>query len=521
MIYEKIVLDQKSARSMDHNGFMRLEKSPLTKEQVAPYRGNEIPDYEKFGLQPDKIYQVYRPASELSKPETLKSMNGIPIQLKHHIEDPDNPPKGTRIGATGTDADWKAPYVFNSLSFWDAKAIELINSNTMRELSLGYMYEPEFKPGKFNGKPYDFVMHNIRANHLALVEQGRAGPDVLVLDAQPENLTPKEETNKMESSEVMSQLTALQAQVQALVNVLNPSAGAPAASTDEDLDAPAAQDNEEKCCDNEETGTCDEGEDPQQNSSCDEDPTEDEDPAEGAADEDGDTEDEDIDAEDDDLEFDDLSPETQQYLEEYGFADMSGDQLRQLLQMITALLEQKEAAGASVAAADSLAGLKRKAKGRRSTSKLMAADRALLKSLKRDLNKSRRIAQDSAAIKRAEKKGYQRGLKDGAAKAKRGMNELFEAFNATKGVLGPVTLSAFDSAAAIYRRGAMALGATDLPKNADLKSAKAVFDAFKSNRGTNKVRRSQMGLDSAPNALDKKFKESNDAVSFFSNRVFH
>jgi hypothetical protein len=41
------------------------------------------------------------------------------------------------------------------------------------------------QPGVYMGQRYDGVMTNIRANHVALVEAGRAGSDVVVMDSKP------------------------------------------------------------------------------------------------------------------------------------------------------------------------------------------------------------------------------------------------------------------------------------------------------------------------------------------------
>ena len=175
MIVDTIAFDAKSVRSIDSNGFMHIKYSPFTKEQVAPYYGREIPGWEAAGLQADKTYYGYRSAEELSKPETVESLNGIPVQFRHHPDFADAPAKETRVGAAGTDAEWKRPYLFNSMTIYDDKAKSVINNGFMRELSLAYQYKPEFKKGTFDGKPYDFIMRNIRANHIALVEEGRAG----------------------------------------------------------------------------------------------------------------------------------------------------------------------------------------------------------------------------------------------------------------------------------------------------------------------------------------------------------
>ena len=130
-----IAFDRASVRTMDDNGFMHVKISPFTKEQVAPYYGREIPGYRELGLDPEKIYYGYRPAEELSKPETVASINGIPVQLRHHAEFADAPARETRVGATGTDAEWRAPYLLNSLVIFDADAQKAINSGALRELS--------------------------------------------------------------------------------------------------------------------------------------------------------------------------------------------------------------------------------------------------------------------------------------------------------------------------------------------------------------------------------------------------
>ena len=182
---EKIALDAQSKRTYDENGFLHVSISPLTRVQVAPYRGCEIPGWQELGLEPERIYKGYRPASELSKPETIQSVNGIPIQLAHHMDYADNPAKNTRVGSTGTDGAFHDPFLTNSLHIQDKNAIDRINDGSMRELSLAYRYKPVFTPGETpDGEKYDFVMTDISANHLALVDEGRAGHEVLVYDSK-------------------------------------------------------------------------------------------------------------------------------------------------------------------------------------------------------------------------------------------------------------------------------------------------------------------------------------------------
>lgn len=180
-----LVFDASSKRRFDENGFMHVESSHITKEQVAPYRGREIPGWEELGLDPDKVYFGYRPAEELKK--AIQTFNGLPIMLMHHTVSADDPKKEYQVGSMATNAVWNDPYVDNGMIFTDSVGIEAVKNGACREISWAYQYDPDFTPGVFNGIPYDFVMRNLRGNHVAIVEEGRAGPDVVVADTS-ENL---------------------------------------------------------------------------------------------------------------------------------------------------------------------------------------------------------------------------------------------------------------------------------------------------------------------------------------------
>lgn len=178
----RIVFDASSKRRFDENGFLHVEANPVTKEQIAPYYGAEIQGWDELGLDPDRVYHAYRSGEELAK--AARTFNGMPLLLGHHVESAEKPQKEHRVGSLGTDAVFSAPYVRVTLIITDAEAIEAIENGAAREISAGYAFDPVFTPGTFEGQAYDFVMTNIRANHVALVEEGRAGTDVAVEDAK-------------------------------------------------------------------------------------------------------------------------------------------------------------------------------------------------------------------------------------------------------------------------------------------------------------------------------------------------
>ena len=185
---ERVVFDKApiSSRRFDDNGFLHVEKSHISRAQVAPYYGKEIPGWREEGLEPDKIYYGLRDPEELKK--SVPTWAGLPLHIEHHIDSAEDPQKLTRVGTVGTEIVWNDPYLDAPLTIWDQHAIDGIEDDSFRELSCAYRYEPDFTPGTWNGKKYDFVMRNIRGNHVALVEEGRAGSDVLVADAKPDTM---------------------------------------------------------------------------------------------------------------------------------------------------------------------------------------------------------------------------------------------------------------------------------------------------------------------------------------------
>ena len=150
----------KSARHKDENGYMHVERSNLTKEQVAPYYGDEIAGWRDLGLSPGRVYYMYRPAAELEK--ASDTFNGLPLLFEHHDINAENIPKDKVIGSLGTSAEYKAPYLTNGLIVTDAEAIAAIESGEYKELSAAYQYEADMTPGIFGGEHYDGKMKNIR-----------------------------------------------------------------------------------------------------------------------------------------------------------------------------------------------------------------------------------------------------------------------------------------------------------------------------------------------------------------------
>jgi hypothetical protein len=189
----RLAFDRVSVRTFDQDGRLHVAVTPISKANVCPYLGSEIPDGETLGLDVQRTYRLLRDPDELAR--AAPTFNRIPLidafdeTGREHIQlSASSPKKEIVVGSTGSDAVFDTPYLRNSLVVWDAKAIRGIETDTRREISSAYYYRADMTPGVFEGEPYDGVMRDIRGNHVALVRAGRAGPDVAVGDAKPSAL---------------------------------------------------------------------------------------------------------------------------------------------------------------------------------------------------------------------------------------------------------------------------------------------------------------------------------------------
>lgn len=178
----KLAFDR-TARRIDADGRLHVARSHISKATVNPYYGKEIPGFEELGLSADKIYRLLRDPVELER--GAETFARLPILSEHVPVTVDSPRPDLVVGAIGSEINFASPYLDADICIWDAKAIAGIETDKIRELSCAYRYIPVMESGEFEGQPYDGRMTEIQGNHLALVEVGRAGSDVVVADKNP------------------------------------------------------------------------------------------------------------------------------------------------------------------------------------------------------------------------------------------------------------------------------------------------------------------------------------------------
>lgn len=159
-------------------GFLLCLNVPIARTGWQDYGPGETP----LEIGSDGVVWVYRDSKEVFRPQTIASFNAKSMTIKHPEDfvTPENW-KELTVGMAqnirrGDEKDEDGEeMLLADLLFTDKIAIGLIK-NGLREVSCGYDAEYE-QTGEGEGKQF-----NIIGNHIALVEQGRAGSAYAIKD---------------------------------------------------------------------------------------------------------------------------------------------------------------------------------------------------------------------------------------------------------------------------------------------------------------------------------------------------
>lgn len=135
---------------------------------------------------PTDLVQIYRPEDEVFSEKSLSSFANKPVTDNHppKLVDSKNA-KEFSVGHAGPDVVRDGDFVTTILHITDADAISNIESGKV-ELSNGYTSDIDWTPGVTqDGETYDAIQRNIKGNHIAIVERGRAGASCRVADNLP------------------------------------------------------------------------------------------------------------------------------------------------------------------------------------------------------------------------------------------------------------------------------------------------------------------------------------------------
>ena len=137
--------------------------------------------YDQGYKNPSQILKTYRSKESVTQ-EVLESFDGKPVSIRHPLEghftgDDDLEKVGTMTGVAflqpSVDYPGEFDFIVPKITIWNRKAITLYKKG-MRQLSIGYFYE---RPVQWvSGKDYHCTEVLTWINHVAMVEEGRAGP---------------------------------------------------------------------------------------------------------------------------------------------------------------------------------------------------------------------------------------------------------------------------------------------------------------------------------------------------------
>ena len=158
-------------------GFLVCQNVPIARTGYQKYYAQELDE----NAEPNVVVNVYRSPDEVFSPATLASFEGKPVTNEHPSEDvtPENYAKYSkghvqhvRVGK-GDDSD----KIMADLYITDPELMQLIQDGK-RDVSAGYYAEDkEDKNGRI-------CQTHIRGNHIAVVDEGRAGRSVSIRDSK-------------------------------------------------------------------------------------------------------------------------------------------------------------------------------------------------------------------------------------------------------------------------------------------------------------------------------------------------
>lgn len=142
---------------------------PITRPGVFPYQRQDGTVQMEAKL-PEEIFSDATLYSAKSKPVTDEHPNE-PVTIDNYQQ--------YSKGMSHTDARVEDLKVYVSLTITDKDLIQKIYDGK-NEISIGFTSDVVAEKGTYKGESYEYVQRNIEINHIAIVDKGRAGPEVAI-----------------------------------------------------------------------------------------------------------------------------------------------------------------------------------------------------------------------------------------------------------------------------------------------------------------------------------------------------
>lgn len=179
------VIDLKpTSRIKTPQGFMICKDVTLAKPMVKEYYAGELGVVD--GFEATDIINIYTPPDVLFGQAVIDGFTASDVAMQH--------PKGNQLNSDnykehviGTAKNVRADngYLIADLTIKDKWAIEAIEYDDVKQISLGYAAELDMTAGTTEtGQEYHGQWIGMVADHVAVVRDGRCGPDCKIGDRQ-------------------------------------------------------------------------------------------------------------------------------------------------------------------------------------------------------------------------------------------------------------------------------------------------------------------------------------------------
>lgn len=162
---------------VDESGYLEAP-ARTARTGVQQYLGAEL------GRPDLGVVNVYRDESEVFSKASLNTFSKIPVTNDHPpIEVNASNWRDYSVGTTGDEVLRDGEYLKIGIKITDAEAVNAVKAGK-RELSVGYSADIIWQDGIApDGTKYQAVQKNIKANHIAIVDKGRAGHNARIGDS--------------------------------------------------------------------------------------------------------------------------------------------------------------------------------------------------------------------------------------------------------------------------------------------------------------------------------------------------
>ncbi len=158
-----------SSRHMTDEGFLSV-KAIFSTVGIQKYKESELFD----GGSPDVVVSAFRPPETLSDSEFLKTLSMKPVTVDH----PDGFVNSSNYNAVsrghvGENASLKNNQLHGGMMVTDKNTVDEIQKRDKIDVSMGYSAKIIRETGIYDRECYTAVIKDMRANHVAIVEDGR------------------------------------------------------------------------------------------------------------------------------------------------------------------------------------------------------------------------------------------------------------------------------------------------------------------------------------------------------------